>query len=132
MSDWQAGRELDAEIARRVFGHRVIPAYPNDEYGWRYITGQPYCQYPASSEEAAWKLTFWYSTDLKYAWEIIRYFDHGVIAGAAPLEQRIAFWQELARIVEWERNTTWPEALALSDLPLLICRAALVASEPSP
>jgi hypothetical protein len=131
MSEWQAGRELDAEIARRVMGWTIREDHRPSYVFLPYTLIAPSGNIAGEGATAvqAWSHVPYFSTSVAAAWQVIRRFDNGAIAGIAPQGERIAFWQRLGHSVEWERNTQWPEALALHDLPLLICRAALAAVE---
>lgn len=115
-----AGRELDALVAERVFGWTVTPR-----------NGEPYRCFESRQGPRTWThqaLVPAFSTDLRAAMEVVEHF------GAPARGQGVELVVELvkdargrwhARFVRWRRAS--PGFVAAPTLPLAICHAALTA-----
>lgn len=115
----QAGRELDAEIARRVLGSAVIRG---GGYGHDFsFTDYPAVQVPS------------YSTEIAAAWEIVEWFRsrrYNVFLSAECGWQSAPGTPQFAVTIEWMADE--PAVIESvfevgATMPLAICRAALEA-----
>lgn len=113
-------RELDAEVAERIFGYTL---------DWEFSDLMPDaapCVHELRDEYDEWGVLPNYSTDIAAAWQVIDYLRERNI-WLYSLEQR---WSNLTRaIFEWQDPEHGSRhALALEDTPMLaICAAALKA-----
>lgn len=123
-----AGRELDAMIARRVFGHVVarkgsflwcVDLLPPDEE-WPSVDIVAY----AHSVQA---VVPDYSTDIAAAWTILKHIRENWIF--SKRERFFAALKQEARLTDGT-SITWPAALIAwpDSFPEKLCRAALAAA----
>lgn len=119
MTEMQPGRELDAEIARRVFGREVIP-------GGGYAHDYSFTDYPAVEVPH-------YSTDMAAAWLIVEHFRtrrYNIFPSAECGWQSPPGMPEHAVTIEWMVDE--PAVIesvhgAGATMPLTICLVALQA-----
>jgi hypothetical protein len=119
MSEWRAGPELDAEIARRIFGERIGQYGAGDDVH-RFITNcgvvrdlPPY----SSDMSAAWMIVEQF-TERGYQVHVIQY------PGEASTDSRARC--SIVQVVRGVRRRV--ADIRSSDAPLAICRAALRAT----
>jgi hypothetical protein len=113
---WEAGVELDREIARRIFDIKTERLTSLGHRGGNIVVGETHITVPP------------YSTDVAAAMTIARHFGRDTVPLADP-SRRVTFWAEMHRAADEQYRICWPDALGVIDVPLAICRAALAAVE---
>lgn len=111
--DFEPGPELDAEIARRVFGYEILPYRNADNSATFFADG------------ALYRLTPGYSTDIAAAWQIVqKMHDDGWTV-------HLQCYTNPHDVRGWSCTFVRPGAMGavavsyFSQAPLAICRAAL-------
>jgi hypothetical protein len=114
MTEWEAGLDLDAAIARRVFGapERTPNAWGYLEHGRQHVTKRPRPLYPP------------YSTDMAAAWRVVEHFAADGWNISLGKGHGTAEW--FANLYHPDDHPNDYEADA-DTMPLAICRAALAA-----
>lgn len=137
MSEHEAGRELDALVAERVFGLRVeiLPAPEHGHQHGKNVPMEPQSCDPPPGMLGAWAAMYWviprYSTDISAAWEVLeRMRERGewvlnVMADGYEIDNHNA---EAIPLKGWTWDDEWIAERA-DTAPLCICRAALKAIE---
>jgi hypothetical protein len=141
-----AGRELDAAVAERVMGERVVLAYTDHcpECGGQMPDSYAAFMHPLSygstrldnreqrvcvSGRHAITLTPHYSTDIAAAWEVV--IKTGVVVGLNHVYPEHGAWAALLDLSCGERWLSNHECATYADTaPLAICLAALRAVNP--
>lgn len=128
--EWQAGRELDQEIAETIFGWAVEHVPGVGAYCWTVNTTEDWHAYAARSEAEAWDYAPYYSTDMSAAWTIVEHVHTWIFS------KRQRFFAALYIMGKTEGGfASWPGMLTLfgkgdyPTFPLALCRAALAALE---
>lgn len=124
----KTGPEMDAEIARRVFGYRAFV----DDVGAHQIP-------PGYGEMSEWCPP--YSTTIKAAWLVV---EHLTFTDGPHADMKFSFGLEFSTVIDWSADFTprrnHPQARDYEafcahgySAPEAICRAALrVVGDPAP
>jgi hypothetical protein len=121
-----AGRELDAEIARRVF--RLHAFTTSGQTWWPEGERDGHCTTNADGTGGRFHLRH-YSTDIAAAWQIIEHFqDAGWLVQLRCESDRDNYAADFFRFRDDAPDDETGDVFA-PTMPLAICRAALAATD---